>query len=109
MRKSYVYCDEDETPDTFKKNGDICGGNTGAYTWESLGIFWVSNAIDSRTLLLTEAQSNIFVVLCPNNYFDETKTETLATQLQAIRNDTSKANDMYSLYWNLGSIYFHET
>ena len=54
-------------------------------------------------------QSNIFVVLCPNNYFDETKTSTLASQLQAIRDDPSKANDMYSLYWNLGSIYFHET
>ena len=89
----YVYCEENDTPSNFKAEGDLCEGDTGAYTWDSLGWFW----------------SNHMVVLCPNNYFDETKTSTLAAQLQAVRRDPSKASDISSIYWNLGSIYLNET
>lgn len=42
-------------------------------------------------------------------FLDATKTPTLSSQLRAIRANPSKATDMFSLYWNLGTIYFHET
>lgn len=39
MSNSYVYCDENDTPADW---GKLCGGSTGAYTWDDLGYIWAS-------------------------------------------------------------------
>ena len=103
MSNSYVSCDED---DLAVKS---CTGNTGAYTWDDLGSVWASHPPKGHIFSLTVSQSNHYVVLCPNLFFDATKTPNMSTQLQTIRDKPSKAMNMYSLYGNLGSIYFHET
>ena len=49
-------------------------------------------------------------MLCPNNYFDDDdEAPTIASQLRAVRDSPSKATDLYNMYWNQGSVYFHET
>lgn len=60
-------------------------------------------------LSLTVSQTNHYLVLCPDVFFDITKTPSISTQLRGIREDPRKATDMYSLYNNLGGVYLHET
>lgn len=82
-----VYCDEQDSP---WKSNPQCSGGTGAYTWTT-GFFWL----------------NHFVVLCPN--FFSTTTKALSDQIATVRANTGSASSVDSLYWNVGSIWLHET